>query len=844
MRGPVWLLAGLAGLLLVTGATAAPRPVPGEKGALAAVRRAAASHRLDHATATAARAEIERAAQLVRVLPLARRTPLEVALEEVGALSGRLTKPRTLAVIGQLRANDDYFAAHSAPRDGTDITDSDGLVYRYFGGRCFEFHPLANASALNAHVAAKDAAGAEKLAAALIARGVPRTGGGIGWEYYFRFGGGRPPWVSGMAQAVAAQAFAGAAALVTNASAALLREARSAYRAIPGRLTTQVAAGPWIRLYSFSSLPVLNAQLQSVLSLQSYAKGAGDSGAGQLAAQMESAAAATLSRFDTGYWSSYSLAGDPSPLSYHQFVIRLLRKLAPQDPRFGEEADRFAVYLRQPPAFELADAPSGQLRFWLSKPARVSVVTATGSSRQLSLGGGWHTLRWHEPKRAGIYGIKVAAVGPAGNRTSFAALPLVRVTGASRGSASASRKVRAAGPAIPAPPTFAAGAGIDTPTQGAQAASLGLRVVRMTVPWQPGETSPDPAVIASLQGVPSGLGLVAELTASQLPTDGAGRSALGQYAASLATQAPALRDLVLAPAPSLALARRYADAVAAMRTAVAKARPDVAVGPSLDGSLTPQRTTLAVAKELSRKKVPADVVAFRPAPEPGPGWSADDVGRLESALGKSLHPVPPVLLDAVATPTIVPPSELGAYTGGAPPTDGAVSPAAQATVYGTAIDAASCSSNVIGLLLDRLVDEGATPQPATGVYYAGGDPKPAAAAVKQATATVARGAVVCPGMRARVTPTLVFPQQLSTSSPVSLTLGCNRDCLYLVTLDRADGRPVVAGRGALTGGQPAQTIVLPQRKLPSGSYRVDVRLVSRVNPGAMTRRLSPVLTAG
>jgi hypothetical protein len=36
-------------------------------------------------------------------------------------------------------------------------------------------------------------------------------------------------------------------------------------------MLTQVAAGPWIRLYAFSSLPVFNAQLQAVLSLQSYA---------------------------------------------------------------------------------------------------------------------------------------------------------------------------------------------------------------------------------------------------------------------------------------------------------------------------------------------------------------------------------------------------------------------------------------------------------------------------------------------------------------------------------------------------------------------------------------------
>ena len=37
--------------------------------------------------------------------------------------------------------------------------------------------------------------------------GVERNGY-LAWEYYFEFGGGRPPWVSGMAQGTAMQALA------------------------------------------------------------------------------------------------------------------------------------------------------------------------------------------------------------------------------------------------------------------------------------------------------------------------------------------------------------------------------------------------------------------------------------------------------------------------------------------------------------------------------------------------------------------------------------------------------------------------------------------------------------
>jgi hypothetical protein len=582
-----------------------------------------------------------------------------------------------------------------------------------------------------------------------------------------------------------------------------------------------------------------------VLALETYATATGDTTATTLAAEMESAAAATVSQFDTGYWTYYSLAGNPAPLSYHKFVVQLLHKLAPADPRFAQEAARFSTYLRQPPAFKLANASVGALRFWLSKPASVSASTPAGHSVRLSLDGGWHTLRWREPKRAGFYPVTVTAVDWAGNRASFSALPIVHVPGSRHPSALA-RVTSAAGPPASTPP-FAAGIGIDDSGQAALAGTLGLRLVRLTASWQPGQTTPDSAVVASLQGIPSGAGLVLELSAAQLPADDAGRAALAQYAASLARQTPALRDLVLTPAPSAATAQTYADALAAVRAAVVAVRSDVAVGPYFDGSAaTPQRTALALAQRLAHDGAKADLVSFLPAPAPGTGvWAVGDVSRLQSALAKGLGTAPPVLLDTVGTPSTVPASELGAYTGGAPPTTGAVPPASQAATYTEAIGDASCTPGVSGVLLDRLVDAGATPAPATGLYYASGHAKPAAAAVKGAVQAVARGAVVCPGLVARVTPTtLTFPATLSASAPASVVLGCSRDCLYLVTLDGANGRPVVARRGTLNGGDPPQTITLPKRTLSSGGYRVDVRLVSRVDPGAVTRQRSPVLTVG
>ncbi len=432
------MLAVIAAALALTGAAPATPVMPLEKAALASLAKAVKAGRIDAATAATARAEVARAAHLARTLPNGRAYHVQVALAEAAAFRAPLTLPRTLELYGALRANDDYFAQHWAPADKTDVVGADGVVYRYFAGYCFRFHPLANFGVLNARVAAGDEDGARELADDLIERGVYQRGGGIGWEYDFPFGGGRAPWLSGMAQAVAAQAFAGAASLVTDRSAAYLREATAAYRVIPRSLLTSVPAGPWIRLYAFDRTPVLNAQLQATISLAAYAAATQDSGAASLAARMQAAAAAMLPRFDTGYWSDYSLAGDPSPVDYQMFVVSLLRKLAPKDARFADAAARFAAYEKEPPAFKLDNAGVGQVRFWLSKPSTVTMTTGAGPTKRLSVDGGWHTVAW-QPKSAGVYPVHVDAADWLGNRTSFDALPIVKVGAAAAAAASHAR---------------------------------------------------------------------------------------------------------------------------------------------------------------------------------------------------------------------------------------------------------------------------------------------------------------------------------------------------------------------------------------------------------------------
>jgi len=576
-----------------------------ERAALAKLKHAP----VDAETKTSARSEIARAAHLIRTLPNGRSYHVLVALQEVASFRDAMTEPRALALYGALKANDDYFAQHWAPADRTDIVGTDGVVYRYFGGYCFRFHPLANFGVLNARATAGDVEGTQELADALGARGVYQRGGGIGWEYDFPFSGGRAPWLSGMAQAVAAQAFARAATTVPENATTYMNEATAAFRVIPKRLIMSVAGGPWIRHYAFSSLVVLNSQLQSTISLEDYAAASGDTQAKALAARMQAATAASLGRFDTGYWSYYALPREPSPPDYHHYVVQLLGKLKTADPRFADAATRFSTYEKEPPAFQVDNGGVGQVRFWLSKPATVVADTAAGPSKRLSLLDGWHTLTWN-PKRPGVYAVHMTATDWNGNRTELDTLPIVRI---GRG----------------------AFARVTPATAGDQGASPFVVASGATLTWPDGATAPDPAVVASLAALRAPVFL--ELDAATTPTP-----AFAQYATALAQQLPSLGYLVVGPAPTAATAAQYAGTLAAVRNAVHAVLPALPVGVLVDGTAAPKATVAA----LGRAAVAADVVAFRAASATTGGqWAQPDVAQLTQALGGML---PPLLLD---TPT-------------------------------------------------------------------------------------------------------------------------------------------------------------------------------------------------
>jgi hypothetical protein len=431
VKRPLLRLVPFAVLLAVVVPSAASAPKLGvevgnaRKGIDAAVSRG----HLDPEGAATYGAALTRAYNVWGRLPAHRARELEGVIRDVAAQWRMYNRPRALALFAMLEFNTDHFLTGSPLSSGRDAQDEEGVVYRAFPGHGLQFHPLANFAKLNSYLGANRLDEAGLLGLALVARAVPRADS-LSWEYGFPFGSGRAPWVSGMAQAVAAQAFARAQAKLGDPGFAAA--ARKAFRSIPGKLVRPLPEGPFVRLYSFSDLAVLNAHLQAVVSVEDYALLLEDPAGLELAGQLRSSAAALLPKFDTGAWTLYALGANESTLDYQRYVVSLLKRIGARnkDPFWTDYGNRFASYEDVPPALTPGAAgppayprpvdgfrDNATIAFSLSKISRVTVEV--GAARlTLLLGRGQKAIEVYPGRvAAGTYPVKVRAVDLAGNRS-------------------------------------------------------------------------------------------------------------------------------------------------------------------------------------------------------------------------------------------------------------------------------------------------------------------------------------------------------------------------------------------------------------------------------------------
>jgi hypothetical protein len=229
-------------------------------------------------------------------------------------------------------------------------------------------------------------------------------GGGLAWEYYFRFEGGAPPWVSAMAQGTGLEALTRAAEAFGKLSgpsgspSTYLHIAQQALPlftvAPPIGVSSGTPLGARYLQYSFAPhTDIINAFLQSLIGLYDYGKLSGDPQAQRLFAAGNAQAEAELPKFDTGAWSLYQ-PGVEDSLDYHMLVTGFLDQLCTRTtaPVYCGTAHHFHLYMKIPPTVRLltTQAPGKQafsLRFSLSKYSHVGIVVTHGQQTALATSG-------------------------------------------------------------------------------------------------------------------------------------------------------------------------------------------------------------------------------------------------------------------------------------------------------------------------------------------------------------------------------------------------------------------------------------------------------------------------
>jgi hypothetical protein len=411
------IVASLAVPALLPGAAAGARkPDP----VIATIDRALARGAIDADDRTGFLASYTAARRTLSRLSGQRRVELSYVLGTLRAFARQkrlAARLRPLFLI--LDRNREWWAKAGPPGSGARLTfGGSRVIFQYFPGKGLQFHPLANFGRLNGYWLGRKNSDLRSMATDLVPLAVERHGY-LAWEYYFEFGGGRPPWVSGMAQGTAMQALARAGERLSDPS--LTQVARRALGAFEQRTPDGVrvpqGTGDWYALYSFApKLYVLNGHLQAVNGLRTDAELTGDPAVLERFKAGDAAARQHIASFDTGAWSLYArpswVPGAEANLNYHTLNRDFARNLCKgtSEQAYCDAADAFARYLKEDPTLEPQRAvPSPavagkgvRFKFKLSKIGRVGVIVKadgrTYLSTSASFAHGDRSIRWVPPR--------------------------------------------------------------------------------------------------------------------------------------------------------------------------------------------------------------------------------------------------------------------------------------------------------------------------------------------------------------------------------------------------------------------------------------------------------------
>jgi hypothetical protein len=371
-----------------------------------------------------------------------RRSELGAVIATLGAITARhqLTESRLPALFLTLKRNVQWWEGGPLLASGARVEFSGSpLVWEYYPGQGIELQVLGSFGKANGLYSAGPShyGQLQALLGELIPLAAHRAGG-LAWEYYFSFDGGRPPWVSAMAQGTALEALTRAYRATHEASyLALAHRALGILRRRPGAgVAVPEPEGTRFLQYSFAPrLDIINAFLQTLIGLYDYATYSHDQTAWQLFAAGNAEAQVEVPHFDTGAWSLYQ-PGLEDDLSYHELVTGFLGQLCSRTGAavYCRTAEHFHAYLHTPPQITQLTwrgiaTRHLVLRFRLSKVSHVGIVILRGSHAVLATSArfpyGIHGFSVPGLPR-GTYTVHLAATDLAGNfHRSIGSLVLV-----------------------------------------------------------------------------------------------------------------------------------------------------------------------------------------------------------------------------------------------------------------------------------------------------------------------------------------------------------------------------------------------------------------------------------
>ncbi|HET6870758.1 MAG TPA: D-glucuronyl C5-epimerase family protein [Solirubrobacteraceae bacterium] len=351
------------------------------------------------------------------------------------AVAGKLTPGRLPVLFLTLNNNRQWWASGEVPSAGSYVEFAGSeLVWEYYAGQGIELQVLGTFGKADGLYTAGAASypQMQSLLAQMIPLAVNRGGGPV-WEYYFQFGGGKPPWTSAMSQGTGIEALTRAYLATKDPSYLQLAHQALALFTAPPPIGVRVATPLGARYVQYTFTPgtsIINAFLQSLIGLYDYAQVSADPLAEQLFNAGNAEAAAEVPQFDTGAWSLYQ-PGVEDTLSYHELVTGFLQQLCQRTsaPVYCVTYQHFTAYLTTPPVLGLVTQharknKSFSLQFSLSKYSHVGIVVVgpgghTLFSTSASFGYGTRSFAVPALKHRGTYTIRLAATDLAGNFSQF-----------------------------------------------------------------------------------------------------------------------------------------------------------------------------------------------------------------------------------------------------------------------------------------------------------------------------------------------------------------------------------------------------------------------------------------